>query len=337
MDMIERETMRVSQTADPRRLLGVLDAKSPKMCASRLIDTWLRWLRRRRLMSTAACAMLLLATSMVVGAFGVRASTEQDANTKIPTFDVISIKPHALDGQAISMIGLENRPDGVHGSYMTLAMLLRMAYGYKKFSSDNQIIGMPKWGASERFDIDAKMSEGDASAMQKMSEQEQWPLREQMLRAMLRERFNLSLHLESRIDPAYELVVAKGGSKLNTESGPSANGFKDKDGKPLNMSYARFLKDKTVVQGYSMADFALFLSGASSGLERPVLDRTGLTGKYNFELSWTPPRKLGDTASMEDTANLFTILQDELGLKLESAKEPVEVIVIDHVERPSAN
>jgi uncharacterized protein (TIGR03435 family) len=137
-------------------------------------------------------------------------------------------------------------------------------------------------------------------------------------------------------------VVARGGSKLqDAATDTSDNLRKGKDGKPL-YGFLSWTTGKTVAQGFPVKSLADFLSQPICTLGRPVLDKTGLTGTYNFTLDWTPPHpgvRLGaesDSASSEDALSIFTALQD-LGLKLQPSTGPIDTIVIDHVEQPTAN
>jgi uncharacterized protein (TIGR03435 family) len=163
-----------------------------------------------------------------------------------------------------------------------------------------------------------------------------------MLQALLAERFKLKVHFETRQVPVFELVVAKGGPKLKdavTDTSPDLR--KDKDGKPLIGMF--HTADTTVVQGQSMQPLANLMSMPFAFIGRPVIDKTGLTGTYDFTLHWSA-QPLGQVVNgvasfvppAEDAPSIFTALQ-ELGLKLQPASGPIEVIVIDHIEHPTEN
>jgi uncharacterized protein (TIGR03435 family) len=163
-----------------------------------------------------------------------------------------------------------------------------------------------------------------------------------MMQALLAERFKLKVHPETRQVSVYELVVAKGGSKLKDaalDSNPKLE--RGEDGKPL--SFFQPEGDKTIAQGISMKALTDFLSQPfRSGLGRPVLDKTGLTGTYDFTLDWSTellrsfPGDKSRTASAEEADPIITSL-NAIGLKLQPATGPIDIIVIDHVERPSEN
>jgi uncharacterized protein (TIGR03435 family) len=186
------------------------------------------------------------------------------------------------------------------------------------------------------------MGEVDIATIQKLSSAEKTVRRQLMMQALLAERFKLKAHSATRQVPVYELVVAKGGSKLTDAATDTSDQLlKEKDGKPLHgvLSWAT---GKVVAQGYSAKNLADFLSKPVCALGRPVMDKTGLTGTYNFTLDWTPSFpgvRFGEesaSASPEDAPLIFTALGD-IGLKLQPSTGPIETIVIDHVERPSEN
>jgi uncharacterized protein (TIGR03435 family) len=149
-----------------------------------------------------------------------------------------------------------------------------------------------------------------------------------MLQAVLAERFQMKVHQEDREAPIYALIVAKNGSKLKeaTEAGADS----------LNVE-----RGQIIGHSLSLQELAKGLTGGNTG--RVVVDRTGLTGKYDFTLTWTPdqgaapPGPDGGATENVPGPSIFTAIQEQLGLKLEPAKGPVKTLVIDHIERPSAN
>jgi uncharacterized protein (TIGR03435 family) len=181
--------------------------------------------------------------------------------------------------------------------------------------------------ASEKYDLDGKW-EGKSQP-----DDAQWKL---MIQKLLVDRFKLTYHHQSRQLPAYVLTVGKSGPKLKTsEADPGALpgiGFRGFGNMPVSNA--------------TMADFAAMMQG--SVLDRPMIDRTGLKERYDFVLKWTPDdsqfigmRPPGTSLPGNDRPDappsLFTAIQEQLGLKLESAKAAVDVLVIDHVEMPSPN
>ncbi|HXE07679.1 MAG TPA: TIGR03435 family protein [Acidobacteriaceae bacterium] len=253
-----------------------------------------------------------------------------------PSFDVATIKPH--EGM-ISVSGLMNKPDGISAPAVTLSDMIVSAYGVR---SDDQVSGGSDWVKSDRYDVEAKLSAEDAAAFQKLSPEEMKARRMQMLRSLLADRFKLQAHVVTKDVPVYELVVAKGGPKMKDAATDKDEHLRmGKDGKPL-AGVMWFLNDHLAAQGYSMGSLASLFSQPFSALGRPVVDKTGLTGSYDFTLNWSPqmksvlPGAVTAAAPPEDAPSIFTALQ-ELGLKLQPATGPEKMVVIDHVERPSQN
>lgn len=237
----------------------------------------------------------------------------------------------------MNWMGVRNDPDGIDAQFVTLQMVIQRAYGLR---TESQITGVPEWAKTERFDIQARMSEPEIAALQKLSADEAKASREIMLQSLLAERFKLKVHTEIKQAPVYELVVAKGGPKMHdAATDNSAEVKKGGDGKPLS-GVIESTRDTMTVQSYSMQTLADFLSQPFfSGLDRPVVNKTGLTARYDFTLHWSPelkglPGEAITPSSPEESGSLFTALND-LGLKLQPATGPVETIVIDHAERPS--
>jgi uncharacterized protein (TIGR03435 family) len=188
---------------------------------------------------------------------------------------------------------------------LTLFALIDYAWDLKPW----QIVGLPSWGHDEYYDLTAKAPGDDAIT------QEQARL---MLRSLLGERFHLKIHSETRELPVYNLIIAKGGPKLATPA---------PDAQPMLVAGRKGLE----VTAGSMDQLANHLS-LDSHIGRPVIDKTGLTGRYNYALpAW------GSGASDPNSPSIFTAVQDQLGLKLESAKAPIEVWVVDSAERPGPN
>jgi uncharacterized protein (TIGR03435 family) len=236
-------------------------------------------------------------------------------------------------------MGIRNNTDGIEAQFVTLSMLIQRAYGLR---SADQVSGGSAWTRDARFDIHAKMSEAEMAEMQKLSPAETKARREAMLQTLLAERFKLKVHSETRQTPVFELVVAKGGAKLKDAATDATDHLmKGEDGKPLK-GFNQATGSAMVAQGESTKALADFLSGPTSGLERPIVDKTGLNGAYDFTLNWVPhwdrilPGPASSPASPEEADSLFEALQ-QIGLRLQPAIEPIDVVVVDHVEQPSEN
>jgi uncharacterized protein (TIGR03435 family) len=294
----------------------------------------------RRLVLLAAGSMAVFASSLqgqTSAAPGGAAQPDVTADVKVPAFEVVSVKPNKSDS---GMIRIMAKPDGYAASNLSLKMLVQSAYGIR----EDLISGAPSWADSARFDIDAKVAGSDVDALKKLSPEQ----RRLLLQPLLADRFKLKIHTETKQLPVYELVLAKGGSKLKeaTAGDTYANGIKGPDGVGRG-GMMRFGPGQLTAQAVPLTTLANMLS---QQLHRTVLDKTGLTGKYDLELTWTPEQgadpmfkgaegspQRGDAAPDSSGPSIFTALQEQLGLRLQSAKGPVETLVIDHVEMPSEN
>jgi uncharacterized protein (TIGR03435 family) len=255
-------------------------------------------------------------------------------------YEVASIKPDKSDSRLVLMRVL---PDGFTATGATLLMLIRDAYGVDV----NEISGAPKWLASEKYDIQAKVDRSVADQLRDLNPDQRNLVTQRMLQALLSDRFKLTLHRETMEGPVYALVIGKNGPKLK-ESRPGdayTNGLKVLDGRGgAGMLLIQGRGGPLTGQAVSIQSLAHLLS---QQLGRTVLDKTGLTGNYDFTLKWTPDDSQPPMGDQQGTENeprtdssgpsIFTAIQEQLGLKLESEKGSAEVLVIDHVEKPSEN
>jgi uncharacterized protein (TIGR03435 family) len=238
-----------------------------------------------------------------------------------PRFEVATIKPSVPNRPGK---GFGFRADRFRTFNTNLNDLIAFAYGFHP----KQIIGAPDWFGTDLYDIEAKPD------IEGRPNQKQIAL---MAQKLLADRFALKFHHDKRELSVYVITVAGAEPKLRkTAAGPN-------DGPAF---FFRQLGD-LVVRNQTMADFAKWMQ--SSVMDRPVVDQTGLTGRYDFELKWTPDesqfvqfRGAGITVQPpKDEANappgLYTAIQEQLGLKMGPAKVPDDVIVIDHAEKPSPN
>jgi len=253
-------------------------------------------------------------------------------------YDVVSVKPNKIGNNSTVRI----TPDGLIEINVGLRGLIRQAFGIEVF----QLSGEPPWFKSERYDLEAKMDESVADGLQKLSPDENKLARQQMLQALLADRFGLVIHHEQRDFPLYKLVIAKNGPKLQeAKLGDTyANGIKYPNGPggagaiQMHMTVKGQLETEEFKgQAMSIGDLCQSLGRI---LNRPVLDRTGLVGRYDvtfeFEVDLPNPAQ-PDALTDPGALTLFAAIQQQLGLKLESGKGPFDVIVIDHIERPTAN
>ena len=239
--------------------------------------------------------VLLFAVGWAV--FGVAAFAQSvAADAKPLAYDVVSVK---LNKSGLGMMRIMNMPDRFSMTNMGLKQLIQNAYGLKM---PEMLSGLPGWADSAKFDIEAKMDAETIAALKAMPKEQADEQRRQMLQAMLADRFKLKVHRETKELPIYSLVIAKGGFKLK-EADPNstyANGIKGPDG----VSHAGMMMmghGKLTGQGIDMAGLANLLS---QQVHRLVVDNTGLKGKYDVTLQWTPDDMSGgheDAAAPTDS------------------------------------
>jgi len=214
-----------------------------------------------------------------------------------PRFEVASIKPSKAEAGSS---GFDTDGGRLAGQNVTLKRCIMGAYGV----GPNQIVGGPDWLESDRFEIIAK-ADGSPASRTLM----------QMLQTLLADRFHLALHRESRPIQAYMIEVAKNGPRL--EKG---------DGNGSSTQNRRGDIDATNITMDRLAEVL------SRQMDLPVVNHTGLEGAFNLRLQWSP-----EYARTAEGTSIFAAIQEQLGLHLRSQKTPVEVLVIDHAERPSEN
>jgi uncharacterized protein (TIGR03435 family) len=250
-------------------------------------------------------------TRLAMTSWLVLVPSDIDAQRPPEKFEVASIKPSSPDS------GTETRryPGGrFTASGVTLNALIQRAWNVKSF----QVTGGPAWVNSQRYDVNAKASlDGNVSGGQLMP----------LIQALLAERFQLRIHRETRELPIYSLVVRKSGPKLQPTTAATGPTWSKTPGLLIG-------------QKISMEMFATDLLEAQ--LDRVVTDHTGLKGEFDVRLTWMPVDIAandpdGPLPTNPDGPSLFTAIQEQLGLKLESTRGPVEIIVIESAEKPSAN
>ena len=271
-------------------------------------------------------SLALLIASMAIGLCC-------NAQTTAPlSFEVATVKP--IDPKNPHPPSVMISGDRFEATGMTLNELIKIAYDLN-YGADRQVSGGPAWTGSTRFDVEAREDPALGEKLQELSSEERGKQLREMLRGLLAERFKLVLHHQSSELSIYELVTAKSGSKLMPSVAQASSSNEDSSSKPR--SWIRFA-GTGVLEGND-ADLATLVTALSMQPEiggRLVMDKTGLTDKYDFTLKWTPDMGAGPPGA-DAGPSLFTALQDELGLRLQPTKAPVDVIVIDHVELPSAN
>jgi uncharacterized protein (TIGR03435 family) len=215
-----------------------------------------------------------------------------------PRFEVASIKPSPPDAGGTTVYNPTR--ERFAADSITTRTLIAFAWDVRVF----QVSGGPGWLDSQRYDVVAK-PEGDA-AVERIR---------RMVRTLLAERFQLQVHHAEKEMPVFTLEIAKGGSKIRAASpgdGPDIRGPKG------HLTTRRITAE-------------MLARILANELDRPVVDRTGIEGTFDADLEWTPEQ------NSDPGPSIFTAIQEQLGLKLEAERAPVDVLIVDRVERPSAN
>jgi bla regulator protein BlaR1 len=279
-----------------------------------------KWiLRRVEARMTKISMILLLAASLCLS----RNSFAQEPAATLQAYDVVVVR----ENNTLSRDTSVNVEDSTfRATNVTLKFLLVVAYGIR----EGQISGLPGWADTVRFDVNAKVTEPDLKVLHNLTLDQQ----KAMLIAVLIDRFHLQSHIETKTMPVYDLLVAKDGSKLKPSAVPPD------PVNPDNPSLGEISVNHNSDLTASNVKITQLAGNLAFPLDRTVIDKTGLTGRYDFHLQWTPDNirdNATDNGAAEAPPDIFTAIQEQLGLKLESAKGPVKILVIDHAEKPSDN
>lgn len=262
---------------------------------------------------------------MLMVAAAAQPVAAQTAPAGSPTFEVNTIKAD------------RSGSSGVHshfnnGQFTATGMTLKDLVGYSAFGiPEARITGGPKWIGEERFDIAAKTDAATTQRMEAASHEERLTEFRAMVQQMLEDRFKLAFHWETREMPVYALVVAKKGPLLHETAKPQAG--------TRNFTH----NGQLTGEGITMDDLAGTLTQEMSDeLGRVVVNQTGIKGRYDVTLKWTPESDAASGTKTNGTEAdtpppIFTAIQEQLGLKLEPSKGPIKVLVIDRVELPTEN
>lgn len=261
-----------------------------------------------------ACAVILaLCIATQPRAWSQSSAGSVAQTSQKPAYEVISITPN---NSAAQSSGWRSAPDGIVLTNAPLSWLVRDAYN---IISDDQLSGLPSWVDSDHFDIQAKMDAETAAAWKNLTRTQKAEQQRLLLQALLADRCQLKVHRETKQLPVYDLVIAKSGLKMK-EVAPTEKGR-------TWMSDGQFGADAGTVDS--------LLSSLSGELGRFVIDKTGLGEKvFEIKLKWTPDEQQG---SPDAGLSLFPALEEQLGLKLVPSHGPVEIFVIDRIEKPSQN
>jgi uncharacterized protein (TIGR03435 family) len=266
---------------------------------------------------------------------GARVHTQAQSGREaasVPEFATAAITPSDSSSR---LVVLRFTPDGALVIDVPVYRVLLWAFGI----SGDRILRVPDWTRTSRYDIEAKVDAADVPRFRELSIRD----RREMVLALLENRFGLEFHHETRNIPVDTLVVAKDGPKLKESGKATQTESRLEAPAGLNPAYPR----EVFVQGRGVP-MAAIVRVISREVGRPVVDKTGLQGKYDYTLHWIPehssewpdtsPSRDGIPPPMDATSlSMSSALQEQLGLKLEVQKQPEDVIVIDRVERPSQN
>jgi uncharacterized protein (TIGR03435 family) len=250
-------------------------------------------------------------------------------------YEVSSIKPHKNDGNNGSMVN--STPDGYRATNVTMQNTVLNAYytGLK-----TEITGGPGWMKDERYDIEAKFVPEVGDAIKKLNRDDRGFVQRYMMQQILKERMNFVAHVDTKEVPAYDLVVGKNGPKIKAAD-PNA-----KDNGTMMM---RSNQEKTTItaKGMELSNLAANLSGSAG---RPVFDKTGLKGTYDITLEYVRDSNMSATVPGEGPSgsgvvspsdpsgpSILAAVEDQLGLKLVPSRGPMQIVVIERLDRPDAN
>ncbi len=250
---------------------------------------------------------------------------------RTPVFEVVSIRENTSHDESMSWGSTAN---GITMKNLNLDLMIRTAYGLL-YSNEDQIAGLPPWAKSEHFDLEARVSEEDAALLKDLTEDQ----RREMLMAVLVDRFKMKAHIETKERPVYALVLARSGTKLTeVKAHARESNAIDPAGKDAPPAGGYMASDREVdANGIPIESIVSILTSLA---QREVIDKTGLKGKYSFNLKFTPDREADSaSATSQDSPEppLFTAIQEQLGLRLDATKGPVRGVVVDQIEKPSAN
>ncbi len=265
------------------------------------------------------------AASIVVAASAALAQTSASPAVA-PSFDVASIRQNTTSTDGHNHIYNDHSESHFRTVNVSLKDLVQYAYGLPK----SQILGGAPWFDTTMFDVDSKSDATVDAQLKALPDAEARKQKQLMVQALLADRFQLKTHQETRELPIFNLVLAKGGPKFK----PS-----EANGTTVSTNTGGGIQ-RIHVQG-SDNTIELLARELAALLGRVVVDKTGIGARYDLTLRWTPDDRpapmLNGAPYPNPPPDIFTAIQEQLGLKLEPAKGPVPVLVIDHIEMPSEN
>lgn len=310
---------------------GVTGAELKKRIHAILGGRIARELGMVRKVALAAAAVVALALPVLMGIVAAPALRAQSDAAPMK-FEVASVKRDPRDADYIG----EHIHMGVTGNHyiatgLSAKYLIQFAYGMEAAG----VSGGPSWITADKYDIDAKIDDAVLAEWKTLDWAHRYKQEEQiksMLRSLLEDRFQLKLQHETKEMPVYALVVAKSGPKFGPPKDPSVQGGTESHDKGDGIIFT--------LTNSGLDNFVKFLSRQREFGGHMVVDQTGLTGHYDFTMTWTPQSRAAlDQGLPADSTgtSIWTAVQEQLGLKLESRKAPVDTLVIEGIEKPSEN
>jgi len=239
----------------------------------------------------------------------------QEESPKPHAYEVVSIKPSDPNSHGS---GMRTMPNGFAWNNNPIASMVKGAYGV---TIDSQVVGLPNWATQDGYDITAKTDPETTERLKSLPRKERRKEEQLMQQSILADRCQFKAHQETKELPVYELVIARGGLKM-------------KDAPPDEPGSETMRSGQMTVHAMSIETILVGFAGTDGRL---IVDKTGLEArKFDFELKWTPEDQRA-TAADDAPPSLYTALEEQLGLKLVPAKDPVKVLIVDHIERPSPN
>ena len=261
----------------------------------------------------------------------------------LPSYEVATVKP--VDSNTVDRV--VKLPPGFTLSPFSIRRYIMDAYGA---TYQTQVVGGPDWLNKDPYNIKGEVPDDLEAAYQKMTSDARHDQDRSMQQSLLADRFHLKAHFETRVLPVYEIVPAKGGLKITEVPAPPERkpgdppipiGFHIGDQVPPGTivttmnSNGLFVYNARAIKMQWLAR-AISFSGAAEIGDRPIVDHTGFTGCFDIkDLAWAALN--ANTADAPDAPSLIVALQEKLGLKLVRAKDPIKVLVIDSIDRPSPN
>ena len=288
---------------------------------------------RRRVAHLALFALLF-----PFGATGQAQLVVAKPGETLPSFEVAAIRE---DTSGPTHMSINNDKDIYRAENVTLKDLIMNAWDIR---SDAQMRGGPGDLLGKHFDVNARISQDDVARRTKLTPEERSRDTALMLQSMLIDRFGLATHIETKSGPVFALVIAKDGPKFHASASDSSQ-----DGKATHRGEGTWMRvspksAELDAHHAGLQALATMIASQSEAEGRMIIDKTGLTGNYDYSMKWTPEwmsarAQQADASPDSDSAgpSLLTALRDQLGLKLVPEKAPIQVLVIDHVEPPTAN